>query len=135
MLGGIIIPIVEEATVIPAWLGGDDAVAGDGVWHEPDPFMDFSASGLKFEDQPYCQVNDLILLEMMVPPAKELWHATARVLRVEPITPEEDEEQGRDQEKPLATHQIAINFLDVPEKMSEALAAFTLGIQDALLRT
>ncbi len=52
-----------------AWLAGEDLPPGDGEWREPDPFMDFSGSGLRFDDQLVCEEEDLLLVEMQVPPS------------------------------------------------------------------
>lgn len=102
--------------------------APDGVdWGAPDPFMDFSASGLKFEDIPRCVEDDLLLLELEVPTAEGRWRGVARVVRVSPIAPE-DREAGSS-----ATHHIAVEFQSLPAEAIEALMTFTLHLQGALL--
>jgi hypothetical protein len=112
---------------------GEDGPAREGEWWEPDPFMDFSGSGLKFEDRLHCEAGDLVLLELSIPPAETLWRATARVVRVEPIEREgvEDADPATGDREP--THRVAIEFIDLPQEAAEALAAFTLKIQGALL--
>jgi hypothetical protein len=75
-----------------------------------------------------------VLVELQVPPGEGRWRATAQVVRVEPLRPEELEALDEDQRKRGATHQIAIHFVDLPKEAREALAAFTLRIQNALLR-
>ena len=117
---------------------GDAAVraAGEGgEWREPDPFMDFSGTGLRFEDRLCCKPKDLLLLELALPSSERRWRVKARVVRVEPIRPEDlerrDRETGRE---PAATHQIAVQFVDLPADATEALTAFAMRIQDALLK-
>ena len=116
------------------WLAGNDGPASKGTWWEPDPFMDFSGSGLKFQDQLRCKVYDLLLLDLQVAPHKDHWHATARVVRVEPLPPDDLDVQDMEQQKDVPTHQIAVHFEELPQKAREALADFTLRIQNALLR-
>jgi hypothetical protein len=122
-----------EATAT-AWVSGEAAAASEGDWREPDPFMDFSGTGLRFEDQLHCKINDLLLMELALPASEERWRATARVLRVDPIRPEDIE--GRDEGKPevAPTHQIAVEFESLPAGATEALTAFGMRIQDALLK-
>ena len=118
-----------------AWAAGGDAPGQDGEWREPDPFMDFSGTGLRFEDQLHCKPEDWMLVELRLPSSEDLWRATARVVRVDPIRREDFE--ARDQKKPASapTHQIAVQFVDLPADAAEALTAFGMRIQDALLKT
>lgn len=106
---------------------------GEPTWHEPDPFMDFSASGLRFEGQAHCRAGDVLLMQIRVPPHKEVWEATARVVRLEPIPPEELELDQEEGEEAPASHWIAVQFLDIPKDAVEALMDFTLKLQDALI--
>jgi len=124
----------EGTGAVRAWLGGQKTPGHEGTWFEPDPFMDFSGSGIRFQDQLRCQVDDFLLVEVQVPPAENRWRATARVVRVEPLRPEETEALDDEQQRLGATHQIAIHFVDLPAEAREALTAFTLRIQNALLR-
>ncbi len=39
----------------------------------------------------------------------------------------------RDPEQPVSTHQIAVHFETLPPEAVEALMAFTLRVQDALI--
>ena len=125
----------DEATAPAAWLAGDRRLSEKGVWHEPDPFMDFSSAGLKFEDRDTCQAGDILLLELKIPSVEEASHVTAQVVRVEPIPQDQIEETEGDEKESAVTHQIAIKFLAISDEAAEALASFTLKIQDALLRT
>lgn len=120
--------------VCRSWMSGEANVCGIVQWREPDPFMDFSASGLRFEDERPCQVGDTVLLELEVPGASEVWRAVARVVRVEPL------DRGGDGAEPGGANSgrgpayaIAVHFTDLPAGAREALGAFTLRIQNALL--
>jgi hypothetical protein len=55
------------------------------------------------------------------------------VVRLFPIPPEENEAAERDPEVPASTHQIAVHFEALPSEAVEALMAFTLRVQDALI--
>lgn len=117
-----------------SWMSGGGGACGVVEWREPDPFMDFSASGLRFEDERLCQVGDTVLLELEVPGACEVWRAVARVVRVEPL------DRGGDGAEPSGEntgrgpgYAIAVHFTELPAGAREALGAFTLRIQNALL--
>ncbi len=118
-----------------SWMSGQDDSCGAAQWREPDPFMDFSASGLRFEDERACQVGDTVLLEFQVPGAPEIWRAVARVVRVEPIDHGGDgaEPGGAGNSGRGQAYAIAVHFIDLPAGAREALGAFTLRIQNALL--
>lgn len=122
---------VVPAAAVPAWI--DQGAAPDGTWFQPDPFMDFSGSGLKFEDIENCKAEDVLLLELHIPPSDEAYRASARVVRLFPIPPEEIEAAEREPDQPAATHQIAVHFDSLPPEAVEALMAFTLRVQDALI--
>jgi len=125
----------DEATLPAAWLNNEENLSQKGVWYEPDPFMDFSSAGLKFEDRDYCQADDLLLLELKIPSLEEASHVTAQVVRVEPIPQDQIDGAEEAGQNSAVTHQIAIKFLAISDEAAEALASFTLKIQDALLRT
>ncbi len=118
-----------------AWVSGGDAPGQEGEWREPDPFMDFSGTGLRFEDQLHCKTEDRMLIELKLPSSEDPWRATARVVRVDPIRPEDLEGREENKQAPAPTHQIAVQFLDLPADATEALTAFAMRIQDALLKT
>jgi hypothetical protein len=96
--------------------------------------MDFSGTGLRFEDQLHCRTNDLLLIELALPSSEDRWHATARVVRVDPIGPEDPEGGDVEERKRDPTHQIAVQFVDLPTEATEALTTFAISIQDALLK-
>jgi len=139
MYGGIhvryrvVAPDRAEA-ITAAWVSGQDAPVSEGDWREPDPFMDFSGTGLRFEDRLHCKMNDLLLMELALPSSGDKWRATARVVRVDPIRPENLEGRDEFRQEPAPTHQIAVQFVDLPTGATEALTAFAMRIQDALLK-
>jgi len=123
----------ENEDAVKAWFSGKDAAA-EGLWRVPDPFMDFSGSGLRFEDRLCCGEGDLLLLEMQIPPSGSRWRATARVVRVIPLRKEDEETSQPGARQDAPTHHIAVAFDQVPHEAAEALAAYALRIQDALLK-
>jgi len=124
----------EAEKTASAWLEGRDAPGREGEWREPDPFMDFSGTGLRFEDELRCCKEDLMLIELRLPASEDLWRATARVVRVDPIRPEDLEGREEPKKESAPTHQIAVQFVDLPTDATEALTAFGMRIQDALLK-
>jgi len=122
---------VVEPGATQAWI--DSAADPGGTWNSPDPFMDFSGSGLKFEDQEKCKAEDTLLLELCIPPSDDLYRASARVVRLFPIPQKESDASERDPDTPAPTHQIAVHFENLPPEAVEALMAFTLRVQDALI--
>jgi hypothetical protein len=117
-----------------AWVSGAAAPGKEGEWREPDPFMDFSGTGLRFEDQLHCRTKDLLLIELAVPSSEDRWHGTARVVRVDPIGPEDLEGRDEEERKRAPTHQIAVEFVELPTEATEAITSFAMRIQDALLK-
>jgi hypothetical protein len=117
-----------DAAAEAAWADRGEAPEG-AQWRVPDPFMDFSASGLKFDDAPVCADGDRLLMELEVPTAEGRWRGVARVVRVSPI-PEDEREEGADAE---STHYIAVEFTQLPAEAIEALMHFTLHLQGSLL--
>jgi len=128
MHGGIKLryAVAPDAGATDAW--AKSGVSPEGTeWFTPDPFMDFSASGLKFDDAPNCKDNDLLLAHIEVPTAEGSWRGVARVVRVSEILPEEREVGS------AATHHVAVDFQTLPAEAIEALMTFTLHLQGALL--
>ena len=114
-----------------AWMRGDDVPTTERV---PDAFMNFSATGLAFDDGAFTKENDLLLCHFSLPGDATAWRCTARVVRVWPIPIDErdgaDELEGREA---AATHRIAIFFESIPESATTALTRYTIRIQDAIL--
>lgn len=124
----------EAEKACRAWMSGGGGTWWDVEWREPDPFMDFSASGLRFEDARACRVGDTVLLELQVPGAAETWRAVARVVRVEAVERESAAaDSGGENAGRAPGYAIAVHFTDLPAGARAALGAFTLRIQNALL--
>lgn len=107
-----------------AWLRDGTAT---GVAREPDPFMNFSATGLSFEDIEACAEGDVVLCAVGVPGSTHNWRATAKVVRVSRI-PIDERDEGLD-----ATHRVAVHFIEIPDEAREALRQHTIRIQEAYL--
>lgn len=107
-----------------AWMRGEDVPGAERV---PDPFMNFSATGLAFDDRDVAHEGDVLLVDFDVPQDPRTWRATARVVRVAPI-PIDERDEGVD-----ATHRVAIAFERISEDAVDALGRYTLRIQDAWL--
>lgn len=107
-----------------AWMRGEDVGGADFT---PDPFMNFSATGLAFDDLERTRDGELLLLTLGIPHDDRRWRATARVVRIAPI-PVDERDEGVD-----TTHRVAIAFERIPEEAVEALGNYTLRIQDAWL--
>lgn len=104
-----------------AWLLDKPPV--DDSWHTPDPFMNFSVTGLRFDDAENCADGDLLLCELGVPGDDRRWRALARVIRVSPISPDR-------RDRPVdATHHVAVQFDRLPDEAAEALTHYTLRLQ------
>ena len=112
---------VVDQNEADAWLdGGEDPAEG---WHSPDPFMNFSVGGLRFEAEKTVETNDLLLVDFAVGEAAKRWRTTARVIRAfDPETPSSP------------TRPIAVAFVQIPGAAQEALTDLTLTIQDNLLQ-
>ena len=99
------------------WIAGE-AVGGD--WVEPDPYMNFSVGGLRFECTSEMAPGDLLIMELRVGDSGPLWHTTGRVIRVFTAT----EQAGRS---------VAVSFEHLPTEALNALSELTLQIQESLL--
>ena len=87
-----------------------------GEWHQPHPFMNFSASGLRFRDTAPCEEGDTLQLLFRVED-QSVWHqATATVVRRAPAP------DGTDAE-------IAVAFDEIAPASIQALADYTLDRQ------
>lgn len=132
MIGGIglayaIVPRDRWDLAAKRWLAWSEQPP-DAAFFEPDPLMDFSAGGFRFDDVERCVADDLMLLKIKVPTSDTTWRATARVVRVSPIPVDQRDEP--EEGAPERTHHIAIEFTSVPPGAVEALVAFTERLQD-----
>ncbi|MFT4979374.1 MAG: hypothetical protein ACI8S6_005284, partial [Myxococcota bacterium] len=112
----------EGELAVHRWLAGSTHDGPQVPLRSPEPFMNFSVSGVCFEDSIGYDKDTLLLLEFGVGESGERWRATGRIIRSDEL-PEGD--------TPL--HQIAVNFETLPDEAMEALSEFTLTIQEALL--
>lgn len=111
----------EAAAVTARWMAGAPDAADPSEWRQPDPFMNFSATGLRFDDQPLVEAGDLLLIELGVGGRPERWRAVGTVVRLIPI-------EGAE-EVPGVSHHVAVMFIDAPTALTEALEAYTLQLQ------
>ncbi len=129
MNGGIVLkyhvlPKANLEEAVDAWLNGGRAVAPE---HEPDPFMNFSVTGLAFDDVETCTDGDRIALVLTIPKEPHAWRGTGHVVRVWRI-PIDERDDTID-----ATHRVAVEFVDLPDEARVALGRHTERIQEAWL--
>ncbi len=104
----------EEAD---AWSAGE-AIGGD--WTEPDPYMNFSVGGLRFDCTGGLNGGDLVAIELQVGESGSIWRATGRVVRTFDATGD----------RPPSA---AVAFESLPPAARDALSELTLQIQETLL--
>jgi hypothetical protein len=129
MNGGIILryhvlPKHNLDEAVDLWLRGGKAVAPE---HEPDPFMNFSVTGLAFDDVETCAGDDRLAFVLTIPNEPHSWRGTAHVVRVWRIPIDERDESIN------ATHRVAVEFVDLPDEARVALGKHTERIQEAWL--
>lgn len=112
----------EAGPEAAAWMAGDDGPAHRGTWFEPDPFMNFSVTGLRFQGPATLEGGETLLLELAIRNAGA-WRCVADVVRTFAI--------GADGDPNL--RQVAVVFNDIPDEAEIALSELTLKIQDQLL--
>ncbi len=104
------------------WLSGLEKVDAEQSWFRPRSQMNFSSSGLRFNDAHECRTGDLLALELEIPGAPSAYRATGRVVRTDPSaaeSPEQTEDLGS----------VAVEFVEISEGAVQALASFTLEQQ------
>ncbi|MDP2316639.1 MAG: PilZ domain-containing protein [Pseudomonadota bacterium] len=109
--------IAQTETDTTAWLGG---APFDGSERTPAPHVDFSATGIAFEDEPFARESDRLLLEVGIPRDHRRWRCTGRVVRVVPA------DRG-------AQATIAVQLEHAPPEATLALVRYTLRLQEALM--
>lgn len=112
----------EGELSVHRWLAGSTHDGPQPPLRTPEPFMNFSVSGVCFEDTIPFEKDALVLMELGVGELPGRWRATGRVVRVERLP---------DGDTPL--YSIAVNFETLPDAAMQALSDFTLTIQEALL--
>lgn len=106
------------------WLSGGELQNQDSTEYTPDPYMNFSATGVQFEDVPSCTDGDVLYISFQVPDRPSTYRAIGRVVRVSPVPA--SEQDG-------ASHRIAVHFTHLPETAAVALRDYTLRLQGAFL--
>jgi hypothetical protein len=109
--------LAADAADQGAWLAGGPLGADIRT---PSPWMEFSATGLLFEDTAPPAAGSILLLELGVPDDPRRWRCTGRVIR---ILPASTPGAGR----------VALQLEDVPVEATIALADYTLDMQEAML--
>lgn len=104
----------SEAT---AWTSGDP-IGGD--WVEPDPYMNFSVGGLRFDCTDGLEQGSLVALELQVGEEGKMWNLTATVVRIFDAVGD----------RPRSA---AVSFENLPGAARDALSELTLQIQESLL--
>ncbi len=107
------------------WMAGG---AAPGTLFRPDPYMNFSLTGLQFEDIERCAGGDNILFTLQLPKKSTLWRGVGKVVRIGVIPKGERESESQ------ATHRIAMQFTELPEEARSALLDLTERMQNNWLR-
>ena len=108
-------PVSEDEAA--RWAAGDPI---GGNWAEPDPYMNFSVSGLRFDCNDELPEGSLIALELQIGDDVAMWRASARIVRCFKATGD----------RPAS---IAVTFESLPTGARDALSELTLQIQETLL--
>ena len=101
------------------WLAGEDL---EGPWTEPDPYMNFSVGGLRFDAQHELETGHLLIIKLRVGDDGPIWRSSARVVRVFDVASDSD-----------AVCSVAVSFETLPTEARDALSELTLQIQETLL--
>ena len=99
------------------WIAGEPV---GGEWVEPDPYMNFSVGGLRFECDSEIASGDLLIIELRVGESSPLWRTTGRVIRTFAATDHDG-------------CSVAVSFEHLPADALNALSELTLQIQESLL--
>lgn len=105
------------------WLRGSQVPAVVGPpesWIEPERFMNYSVTGLRFRTDDDVRLHEIVLLELGVPDRKDRWRCTARCVHAGP---------NPDGEGQI----IALEFVQIPGDARAALTDMTLDAQAVLL--
>ncbi len=111
----------DTEKIVTAWNTGGSA---DGIWFTPDPYMNFSVGGLRFNAPPSVKDGDVLLIELCLVEGGSTWRTTGKVMRV--FDDLHDTEQG-------PQNSVAVAFTDLPAEALNGLSELTLQIQDTLL--
>jgi hypothetical protein len=114
----------ESEATIDAWMSSGLESAGER-WYRPDPFMNFSVTGLKFEESTVHEIGDVLLLSLSIPTSDMTFRCRGKVARCKELP----NQSG----VAIKNNSIAVEFLDLLPEGREALSEFTLLIQGVLL--
>lgn len=111
------------------WMESGEGAASE--WHTPDPFMDFSGSGMRFQHVPNCKSGDMLLMEFKVPGSEEWHRAIGDVVRVLDIPEEQRDDEPYEDGLPIPTHWIAVHYRAIAASTVRSLLSFTERVQEA----
>ena len=103
----------------------------DDAWFKPDPFMDFSASGVKFHDIARCKADDLLLIEFTVAGSPIVHRATAHVIRLSEIPQDEMDDAPYETGGFIPNFTVATRFVQLEPSSILALIDFSDRIREA----
>jgi hypothetical protein len=124
-----VIPRQQVELISRRWMATGKSTSD--TWFKPDPFMDFSASGLKFHDNERCTAGDQLLVEFRVPGSPVVHRATAHVIRVLPIPTDEMDNEPFEIGGIIPSCMIATHFLQLDAASIIALIQFSDRIREA----
>jgi hypothetical protein len=107
----------EGELIIHRWIR-DGGAPAEG-WEQPEPYMNFSVSGVSFERLVAPDMDQKVLVDLGVGDIDHRWKVLAQVVRV--------------LELPDDKYEVALSFENISEDAREALSTLTLSIQEALL--
>lgn len=115
-------PREVDERALDAWVEHGRA-PDDAAWRVPVHLVDWSASGLGFEDADTCRAGDRLLLELVPAEAAAPWRAVGLVIRAAPIGAEVESPA------PAATHRFAVDLERAPPAVREGLLEHTIESQ------
>ncbi len=124
-----IVPAEEFELAAHRWLTLAESTSDE--WFRPDPFMDFSASGVKFHDIERCHSGELLLLEFKVPGSECVHRATAQIIRLSTIPREEMDDEPYEPGAVIPSQTVAAQFLELAPLSIIALIQFSDRIREA----
>lgn len=107
---------VGDAAAVSAWLAGRP---GPGPAWEPEPYMNFSVTGLQFDIDAPVRAEDVLLIALRVPRSERTWRVVGRVVRVDGAA------DGQ--------RTVAVQFTHLSAGAANALRRHTTRIQKAIL--
>lgn len=110
---------IASAEEAEAWLAGTDVL---DAWTEPDPYMNFSVGGLRFDTLVSLSPGTLLVIALRIGDDGPTWRTSARVVRVFDPSPDSD-----------AVCSVAVSFEVIPDEAMDALSELTLQIQETMI--